>query len=102
MFGPIPLADQDGARFELAHRRELDRCACAGLGGHALQQPAGGGFQSAEHELLHPIGDGAPQQVATEAWWRSGFIELAPTRAQFVEAERLELRDLGAELVTVD
>jgi len=43
MFGPIPLADQDGARFELAHRRELDRFACAGLVGHALQQPAGGG-----------------------------------------------------------
>jgi hypothetical protein len=27
MFGPIPLADQDGARFELAQRRGLDRFA---------------------------------------------------------------------------
>ena len=44
MFAPVPLADQDGARFELAHRRELDRFAGAGLVGHALQQPAVAGF----------------------------------------------------------
>jgi hypothetical protein len=59
--GPLPLANQDGARLGHAGLRSI-RCTTRGFFNHAGEQPAGGGFDPAICSLLEAVGDSASQK----------------------------------------
>jgi hypothetical protein len=95
-----PLAQQPGAGFELRAYPEPSGLLqlqpdLAELSLQLKTRPTRGNF-------LHPVGNGAHQQLTAQAWRGRGFVKLAPQLAKFAEIERGEARErlLGAFLVS--
>src|SRR5271167_2169141 len=57
VFDAAPLSDQHRARFKFAHRCEFKRSPGLRIGGDTIEQPARGRVKTAEHPLLHAVGD---------------------------------------------
>ena len=87
MLGSAPLADQKRSRGELAQRSYAYWPPGTRLLRHALEQPARGRLETAEHALLHPVGNRAHQQITAETGRRLGFVEDLPTRSQLVDVQ---------------
>jgi hypothetical protein len=73
-----PLAQQNRSRLEGGLRGYPDLTALRCLGRNSREQATAGRFETAEHVFLHPIGERASQQVATDAMWRLRPVERSP------------------------
>ena len=87
VLGSAPLADQKRSRGELAQRSYAYWPPGMRILRHALEQPARGRLETAEHALLHPVGNRAHQQITAETGRRLGFVEDLPTRSQLVDVQ---------------
>ena len=80
----------------------FDRPARSSIIGHALEQAAGGRFETAERALLHTVRNRVSQQIPLHAQWRCGSVGRLPARLQFVVAEASEIGDLGGESLVIN
>jgi hypothetical protein len=82
-----PFPDQDGVRPNFPQRHNLGRLAHSGIFGDALQQSAGGRFETTKHILLDAVRDRSSKPVPAQMWRSFDFVEKLPLGSQLIEIE---------------
>ena len=92
-----PLTDQ--CRAGLQHDSGIEgRAALFESSGQSLQAAPQSPAGSAIALLLQLLSDGSDQQIATEPLWRSGTMQLAPGKTQFVRRSIGQFGNLAVDL----
>jgi hypothetical protein len=83
MVDAAPFVEQHSTGGHFAGRRHFHGTARTGIFGDALEQAAGGWFETAEHAFLHSVCNRVSQQIPLYPRRRCGPLNRLPARFQF-------------------
>jgi hypothetical protein len=89
----LPLPNQPGSRFQFETSTPPDLSGLVELLCNLTELALALWAEPAERDFLHPVRDGAQQQLAAEMRGCFGFVESAPLLPQLAEREFREARE---------